>query len=633
MNISRPARRGLSALLAAVLAAASLTVGPTPAVAADGVDPPFVSVTLGPGGSATVNKTVHTSAVPPNPDLVFLADTTGSMGGSIANVKANVSTIMSSVSTAQPTANFAAAEYKDVNADAIGFRVNQGLTSSQPDVQNGVNQWAASGGGDFPEDGINALFQLATGAVTFRPNGTRIIALFGDAVSHDPSNGHSLADTIAALQAADIRVVAVGVGGGGLNIGGQMEAITNATGGTYLDNVPPNEVAQAILDGIQQIPVTVTPSVLSCGDELSVSFDPGTRTVTSGSDALFTEGIQVDPAAAQGTYFCKVDFLVDGVSRGNIQEITVIVPGLSVNDVTVNEAAGQANFTVTMSNPAPYPVTATFSTSNGSATAPGDYTATSTTVTLNAGETTKQVSVPIVNDPVDELTETFNVTLTNASGAALTDPAGVGTIVDNDRDGTFSCTATALNLAGIKAGVANPADIPCIDDAKTVAQLNVNSGLVKVEVKGLTGTTNLTPDNLVSQPAAGDNARSNARIETTKITVGALVPLVVIEVGVIQSEARATCAVTPGGLYPVFAGSSSIASLKINGVAVTVGTAPLTIPLVVGELRLNATIVDGISVTQQALALDTILTDLVLGEAKANIEGTPANPDGHPCVV
>jgi len=61
--------------------------------------------------------------------------------------------------------------------------------------------------------------------------------IFGDATSHDPSNGHSLADTIAALQAASVRVVAVNVGA--LDADGQATALTNATGGVLLNNVPP----------------------------------------------------------------------------------------------------------------------------------------------------------------------------------------------------------------------------------------------------------------------------------------------------------------------------------------------------------------------------------------------------------
>ena len=72
-------------------------------------------------------------------------------------------------------------------------------------------------------------------------------------------------------------------------------------------------------------------------------------------------------------------------------------------------------------------------------------------------------------------------------------------------------------------------------------------------------------------------------------------------------------------------GSSHIASLKINGVSVTVGSAPLTIPLVIGSLRLNSTTTTATSVTQQAVVLDTLLTDVVIGEAKVNIEDNPCS--------
>jgi hypothetical protein len=34
-------------------------------------------------------------------------------------------------------------------------------------VQAGINQWSAEGGGDTPESAVNALFQVASGAVTF----------------------------------------------------------------------------------------------------------------------------------------------------------------------------------------------------------------------------------------------------------------------------------------------------------------------------------------------------------------------------------------------------------------------------------------------------------------------------------
>ncbi|WP_233223389.1 hypothetical protein [Amycolatopsis sp. CA-128772] len=71
------------------------------------------------------------------------------------------------------------------------FEVNQAITGSTAAVQAGIDQWSAGGGGDGPEADLNALYELATGAVSYRADGTRIIAWFGDAPSHDPSGGHT----------------------------------------------------------------------------------------------------------------------------------------------------------------------------------------------------------------------------------------------------------------------------------------------------------------------------------------------------------------------------------------------------------------------------------------------------------
>ncbi|MFI0797788.1 von Willebrand factor type A domain-containing protein [Amycolatopsis lurida] len=620
-------RRPLLAVLAAVSSMLASTA--VAAAAPPGVDPATLDLTLNAGQSTTVTKNVTTSAVPPNPDLVLLADTTGSMGGPIGNVRTNAGAITADVLAAQPTAQFGVAEYKDFT-DSVPFKVNQGITGDTTAVQTGINQWAASGGGDTPEANLNALYQLATGAVAFRPDGTRIIAWFGDAPSHDPSGGHTLAQTIAALQAAKIRVVAVNVGA--LDATGQASAITSATGGVLLNNVPAGQVSQAILDGIKSIEVTVTPKVTSCDPQLTATNDPGSVKVTSGGVATFTETIKAAAGAAPGTYQCVVDYQVDGVSRGYIETTTVRVLGLSIDDVTVGEGSGgaqvPATFTVSLlGGPSPNPVTVQYATANGTASAPADYTAASGMVTFAPGQTARPVTVLVNPDTVDEPNETFTVNLSAPSGAGLIDATGVGTIVDDDRDGVFSCTGTAANVLGVTAARANPANLPCADDSSTVAAATLNAGLIKVDTKVLTASTDLTPDDQSAAPAAGDRALASAKIDKTVISTLGLT----VELGVIQSQATATCQPSPGGLAPVLAGSSHVASLKINGESITVGSAPLTIPLVIGSLKLNGqTVANGV-VKQQAVALDTALAKIVLAESQADVHGTPAHPAGNPC--
>ncbi|HEX5114674.1 MAG TPA: hypothetical protein VFW65_05700 [Pseudonocardiaceae bacterium] len=74
----------------------------------------------------------------------------------------------------------------------------------------------------------------------------------------------------------------------------------------------------------------------------------------------------------------------------------------------------------------------------------------------------------------------------SAPGVSIQDGQGVGTIIDDDRDGAFSCTATAADVIGITAGVANPNNLPCADDSNTVASATLNAGLIRVTTGALT---------------------------------------------------------------------------------------------------------------------------------------------------
>ena len=75
-------------------------------------------------------------------------------------------------------------------------------------------------------------------------------------------------------------------------------------------------------------------------------------------------------------------------------------------------------------------VTVDYRTQDGTATAGSDYTSTSGTLTFAPGEDEKRVSVPIVDDSVEDSGETFTLVLSNASGAgfASNGTEAVGTI-------------------------------------------------------------------------------------------------------------------------------------------------------------------------------------------------------------
>ena len=88
---------------------------------------------------------------------------------------------------------------------------------------------------------------------------------------------------------------------------------------------------------------------------------------------------------------------------------------------------------MSLSQPTTAPVTLTYATANGTATAPGDYRATSGTLTIAKGKTSVKVTVPVVGDKVREANETFTLRLSNAStNARIADASGTATIVNND---------------------------------------------------------------------------------------------------------------------------------------------------------------------------------------------------------
>src|SRR5204863_8212781 len=74
-----------------------------------------------------------------------------------------------------------------------------------------------------------------------------------------------------------------------------------------------------------------------------------------------------------------------------------------------------------------------FTTQNGSAIAPGDYTATSGTATVAQSTQDAVIPVSIVGDTLSEGNETVTVKLsTPSSGKTIGDDTGLGTIIDDD---------------------------------------------------------------------------------------------------------------------------------------------------------------------------------------------------------
>ncbi|GAB3332649.1 hypothetical protein GCM10027429_12250 [Marivirga atlantica] len=157
---------------------------------------------------------------------------------------------------------------------------------------------------------------------------------------------------------------------------------------------------------------------------------------------------------------------------------------IATNDPSVTEGnTGSSNltFTVSLSQPAPSGgATVDYATSDGTATAGTDYTATSGTLSFAAGESSKTIDVVVSGDLMLEPDETVILTLSNPTGTnvVISDNTGTGTINDDDAaavtiadvnanedDGTITLTATLD--AQVQGGFT--VDVSTADGTATVA--------------------------------------------------------------------------------------------------------------------------------------------------------------------
>ncbi|NND16780.1 MAG: hypothetical protein HKN89_10725, partial [Eudoraea sp.] len=110
--------------------------------------------------------------------------------------------------------------------------------------------------------------------------------------------------------------------------------------------------------------------------------------------------------------------------------------GLAINDISVNEADGTADFTVALTGEVSGGFTVDYLTNNGTAIAPGDFTAIAGSQFAfggNHGEA-KTISVSINDDSIVEDAENYEVNLTNLTTTEIGINKGIGngTILDND---------------------------------------------------------------------------------------------------------------------------------------------------------------------------------------------------------
>ncbi|WP_293222602.1 Calx-beta domain-containing protein, partial [Mycolicibacterium sp.] len=173
----------------------------------------------------------------------------------------------------------------------------------------------------------------------------------------------------------------------------------------------------------------------------------------------------------------------------------VTPPGVSVAGVTAAEPASgtaQAAFTVSLSKASTTPVTIGYATTNGTATAGTDYTATTGTLTFAPGVTSQQINVPILADTAVESSETFTVTLSNPSGATITGATATGTITNTTTTTPITVTPPSVSVGNVTA--AEPSATGTAQAAFTVTLSKASTTSVTIGYATTNGTATAGTD-------------------------------------------------------------------------------------------------------------------------------------------
>jgi hypothetical protein len=306
--------------LLSTVGAIALCVAAAPAMA-DSLTPATFSADLALGASTTISKVGTITAGSPTSaqaDVLFVTDTTGSMGPAISEIN---STFMQTISALSSLGNVAtgAAQYKDATSagDPFDYHLDQKITTNSSLTQAAIATYSASGGGDDPEQGLYALTQASTASTGFRTGSKKIAVIVGDAPSHSsPSvppaaGGVSVTSTAAALKAAGVTVEALNAsnitGDSGLDSDGQFDATTGifskGVAGSYTSSFPASKDLTAELESLissafakySSVSLALVGAAPSC---VSVSL-PGT--ITGSFDRSTTRTFNFSPLSITGT--------------------------------------------------------------------------------------------------------------------------------------------------------------------------------------------------------------------------------------------------------------------------------------------------------------------------------------------
>ncbi len=220
--------------------------------------------------------------------------------------------------------------------------------------------------------------------------------------------------------------------------------INNGSNRLRIQNMDGTVLSRTLnLSGATGVTLTMSYTEISGNEQIDVDLWDGTGWNTVAT--LNGSGtVNYNLAANEMSASSQIRFITNSGNWGgseayeidNVQFNGNVPPGISIDDITVNEDDGTATFTVTLNKAVAGGFKVDWDTADGTAIDGSDYDSDSGDLTFagTAGET-QTIVINLINDNVPEFNnETFFVNLSNIDtpGVIMADGQGQGTIIDDE---------------------------------------------------------------------------------------------------------------------------------------------------------------------------------------------------------
>jgi hypothetical protein len=343
------------------------------------------------------------------------------------------------------------------------------------------------------------------GGVDFQSTAGTIVFAAGETSKTLP---YTLVNDVVA-EPTETFTIQLGAGDGSATLGAVFSTVVSITDNDTAPTISINSptIAEGTGAGTTTLVFTVTLGAAS-GQTITANYATAAGTAASGTDFTATSGtLTFSPGDTTKTVSVTItrDSLseatetlavnLSGTTNINLTGSTLsgtgsitdddTLPTLSIGNRTVNELAGTVSVTVTLSAASGQAVGFSWATTTGTAVNPDDFTTSSSTATINAGSTSVNLSVPIIDDLISESSEAFTVTISSPTNATISSGTATVTITDNDViwDGSFGDGKWSTPSNWSTNAVPGTSDVAIFDGSCTI---NCNVSMdVAVSVAGI----------------------------------------------------------------------------------------------------------------------------------------------------